>query len=350
MIRDMKYSMVSDMTPGRRTIFDGFVSFAVPRAWIEASLRPGVAVRRLLALSMMVVLVLVLAGCDVGNGAAPYQPSFGDRPAMHQVRAHYVIGVHPLHNPARLFEVYGPIVDRLNARIPEAAFMLEASRNYQDYERKLYAGNFDIALPNPYQTVIAVDRGYRVFGKMGDDEAFRGIVLVRRDSGIREISDLRGKALAFPAPSALAAALMPQLYLHEQGLPVKDYEQRYVGSQESSIMSAYVGDAAAAVTWPPPWLAFREVHPEKAAALEVKWQTPPLVNNGLVARWDFPPALLQRVSAELFALDHDEEGRRLLAALPLSHFAPATNSDYEVVRRFLHRFDEDVRRLEELPK
>lgn len=294
--------------------------------------------------------MLLLAGCGGDGVETSYQPSFGDRPALHQVRAHYVIGVHPLHNPARLFEVYGPIIDRLNRRIPEAAFMLEASRNYQDYERKLYAGNFDLALPNPYQTVIAVDRGYRVFGKMGDDEAFRGIVLVRRDSGIREIADLRGKVLSFPAATALAAALMPQLYLHERGLPMKDYAPHYVGSQESSIMSAYVGDAAAAATWPPPWLAFREAHPEKAAAMEVKWETPPLVNNGLVARWDFPQALLQRVSSELFALQDDEEGRRLLAALPLSHFAPATNADFEIVRDFLHRFDHTVRRLEELPK
>lgn len=308
------------------------------------------ATRAWIPLLVLLALLCAIAGCSGEGGTPGYQPSFGDRPAVQRVRPHYVIGVHPLHNPARLFEVYGPIVDRLNARIPEAAFMLEASRNYQDYERKLYAGNFDLALPNPYQTVIAIDRGYRVFGKMGDDEAFRGIVLVRRDSGIREIGDLRGKALSFPAPTALAAALMPQLYLHEQGLPVKDYVQRYVGSQESSIMSAYVGDTAAGVTWPPPWLAFREAHPEKAAAMEVKWQTPPLVNNGLVARRDFPQALLQRVAAELLALHKDEEGRRLLAALPLSHFMPATDADYDVVRDFLHHFDVKVRRLEELPK
>lgn len=308
----------------------------------------------ILLIGMRVVVVLVLlvmlVGCDVIGSDPPYQPSFGDRPAGDGARAHYVIGVHPLHNPARLFEVYGPIVDRLNRRIPEATFMLEASRNYQDYERKLYAGNFDIALPNPYQTVIAVDHGYRVFGKMGDDGAFRGIVLVRRDSGIRELSDLRGKALSFPAPTALAAALMPQLYLHENGLPMTDYVPRYVGSQESAIMSVYVGDAAAAATWPPPWLAFREAHPDKAAALEVRWQTPALVNNALVARWDFPPGLLQRVSAELFALQDDEEGQRLLAALPLSRFVAASAADYGRVRDFLQRFDNKVRRLEVLPK
>jgi len=61
---------------------------------------------------------------------------------------------------------------------------LEASRNYPAYDKKLFAGHFHFALPNPYQTVTAQKNGYKIFGKMGDDDNFRGIILVRKDSGI----------------------------------------------------------------------------------------------------------------------------------------------------------------------
>ncbi len=201
----------------------------------------------------------------------------------------YIIGIHPLHNPKRLFEVYGPIVDFLNANMPEADFTLEASRNYEEFDRKLYSGHFDFAMPNPYQTVNSLKHGYRVFGKMADDDDFRGIILVRRDSGIKTVADLKGKAVSYPAPTALAATMMPQYYLHTHGIDVnRDIENRYVGSQESSIINVLRGHVAAGATWPVPWKTFSKENPQLASQLEVKWQTEPLQNNGWVVRKDLP--------------------------------------------------------------
>lgn len=61
----------------------------------------------------------------------------------------YVLAIHPLHNPARLFEVYGPLVDHLNRQIPAVTFVLEASRNYEEFERKLFLRQVAFALPIP---------------------------------------------------------------------------------------------------------------------------------------------------------------------------------------------------------
>ncbi|MBS4095724.1 MAG: phosphate/phosphite/phosphonate ABC transporter substrate-binding protein [Sulfuricella sp.] len=288
---------------------------------------------------------VLLQSC--GNGEkADYQPQFGNPPATLQ-KKEYLFGVHPLHNPKRLLETYGPIVDRLNARIPEVHFSLEASRNYEEYEKKLYARHFDLALPNPYQTVNAVQHGYRVFGKMGDDGMFRGVFIVRRDSRIRSTADLRGKAISFPAKTALAATMMPQQFLHERGLPVSGYEARYVGSQESSIMNVYLGDTAAGATWPPPWIAFKKDHHDIAEQLKILWMTEPLLNNGLVARDDFPPELLKKVADILFTLHDSTEGRDLLARLPLSRFEAANDATYQPVSDFIGHFTRTVRPLDE---
>lgn len=288
-------------------------------------------------------LGLSLHGCGDGGGP-PYRPEYGERPAGEKVKE-YAFGVHPLHNPARLFEVYGPLVDLLGARIPEVRFVLEASRNYEEFDKKLYARHFDLALPNPYQTLNSLASGYRVFGKMGDDERFRGIILVRKDSGIRSVADLRGKAVSFPAETALAATMLPQQFLRDRGLPFGAYEARYVGSQESSIMNVYLGDTVAGATWPPPWAAFQKDRPEYAAQLTVIWRTPNLPNNGLVARDDFPPELLKRVAATLFTLHETPQGQAILARLPLSRFEPATDATYRPVRDFVAHFGKTVRPL-----
>ncbi len=274
-----------------------------------------------------------------------YEPSFSAQGKSNVTK--YVIGIHPLHNPKRLFEVYGPIVDFLNANIPEADFSLEASRNYEEFDKKLYSGHFDFAMPNPYQTVNSLKHGYRVFGKMADDDDFRGIILVRRDSGINTVADLKGKAVSYPAPTALAATMMPQYYLQTHGIDINhDIENRYVGSQESSIINVLRGHVAAGATWPVPWKTFCKENPQLAAQLEVKWRTEPLQNNGWVVRKDLPKELADKFATLLFNLDQHEQGRVMLARIPVTRFEPANDDSYGPVLAFIATFIKTVRPLE----
>ncbi|MBC7951196.1 MAG: phosphate/phosphite/phosphonate ABC transporter substrate-binding protein [Rhodospirillaceae bacterium] len=293
----------------------------------------------------LLVLPLLLAGCGPEDGEV-YAPRFVDAPP--QATETLVFGVHPLHNPHRLFQVYQPLIEHINRGLTGVRLRLEASRNYGEFEKKLTGRAFHFALPNPYQTVISRQLGYGVFGKMADDDQFRGIIITRKDSTIQTPADLRGKAVSYPAPTALAATMLPQYFLQQSGVDVShDLDNRYVGSQESSIMNTYLGDTAAAATWPTPWRAFVKERPEIAAQLEVKWQTEPLVNNSLIARNDMAPELVAKIGAIIFALDRSEEGRTILARMELSRFEAADDHAYDPVAEFLTRFERDVRPVKE---
>ncbi len=300
-------------------------------------------VRRSLKWLSMIIIIL-LAG--IGNlEERSYQPTYSSKKP--QSITEYIVGIHPLHNPQRLIAVYAPLLDTINSQIPEVQFKLEASRNYEEFEAKLYAGHFAFAMPNPYQTIQSLKHGYRVFGKMGDDEVFRGIILVRKDSGIDKVTDLKGKAVSYPAATALAATMMPQYYLHTHGIDVNhDIENRYVGSQESSIMSVLRGHVAAGATWPVPWKAFCTEHPDMADQLVVKWETQSLPNNGWVVREDIPAPIVEKFAQLLFSLHENPSGKRLLAQLPISKFEPATAETYRPVRDFLEKFSKTVRKIE----
>lgn len=262
-------------------------------------------------------------------------------------RPEYVFAVHPLHNPARLFAVYGPILDRIRVECPDLRIRLEASKDYHAFEEKLAARKVHFALPNPYQTIRCQAAGYRIFGKMGDDHHFRGIILVRRDSGIGSVQDLKGRSIGYPASTALAATMMPQYFLQTHGLDVaRDTRSVYVGTQESVIMNVYLRLTDAGATWPVPWLKFIEEHPQEAAALVVKWRTGTLPNNGLVVRNDVPGNVAGQVERVLFALHRDPEGRRLLDRIPLSRFEPATAETYAPVQVFMKRFNAKVRPMD----
>ncbi len=288
------------------------------------------------------LFLIFLTACTQEN-STEYEPQYSEKSPITKSSV-YIFGIHPLHNPKHLFEVYQPMVDYINKRIEGSELRLEASRNYAAYDKKLFSGYFHFSLPNPYQTIISLQNGYRVFGKMADDENFRGIILVRKDSGIKEVKDLLGKVVSYPAPTALAATMMPQWYLQQHGLSVKDdITNSYVGSQESSIMNVYLGKSAAASTWPPPWKAFIKERPEIAEQVMIKWETKPLLNNGLVVRKDVPQELVERVKEIILSLHTNPEGRKILSAMELSRYEKADDSTYEPVQTFLDNFEDKVR-------
>ncbi|MBI2514547.1 MAG: phosphate/phosphite/phosphonate ABC transporter substrate-binding protein [Opitutae bacterium] len=281
------------------------------------------------------------AGC--GRTETVAGPVYSKKPpAAAATTIHFAI--HPLHNPRKLVQSYQPLVARLNARIPGMALEVEASRDYQEFERKIAAREPEILLPNPWQTLEAMKTGYRVIAMAGEPQDFKGLLIVRRDSGIERLEDLRGRSIAYPSATALAACIMPQWLLHEHGIDVnRDVLSFYVGSQESAIMNAFLRRTVAGATWPPPWRAFVAEHPAEAAQLRVAWETESLVNNSVMVRDDVDPALAEQVRRELIDLANSDEGRAILRQIDASRFLPAGDADYDRVREFVARFEAQVR-------
>jgi len=301
------------------------------------------SMRLLLALLLIAPL---LTGCENDDSADATAPAFSAKPPE-TAPVSYSFAVHPLHNPVRLHEVFHPLMAYLSAHVPDARFRLEASRNYDHYNGKIDAERPDFLLPNPYQTLRAQQHGYHVIAKMGDDDDFRGIILVRRDSGIDSVEDLAGGSISYPARTALAATMMPQYFLYQHGLDVRhDVDNRYVGSQESAILNVYLGETDAGATWPPPWRALAVERPELAEALEIRWRTPPLPNNSVMAHSRIDAGVARRVAELLAELHTRPEGKRILDPMELSRFELASDGDYAPVADFVETFEHTLGPIE----
>lgn len=293
------------------------------------------------AFLLLMLILTALPGCT--REQEPKGPVYRAEP-RNTPDATYKLAVHPLFNPARLNEAYHPLVLYLNRQLPGRHFELEASRDYAAFEQKVASRKPALLLPNPWQTLQAMDAGYTVIAISGDPQEFKGIFLVRKDSGIRRPADLKGKSVSYPSPTALAACIMPQYFLHQQGLNVqKDIENCYVGTHDSVIMNVYQGHTAAGGTWPPPWIAFQKSHPVEASQLELIWETPPLINNSVMVRSDLPKDLQEQIKSALVQLDRSPEGQKILAGMAIDRFRAATDRDYDVVRSYVARFEKEVR-------
>lgn len=294
----------------------------------------------------MVFVLLSLCACN-DKSTQSHDATYSDKPPISE-QVH-LFGIHPMFNPVMLSDVYQPLIDYLNARLKSPKFQFEASRDFATYEEKLYSRRFEIAFPNSMQIVEATSHhGYHVFAKIEDDSQFRGIIIVRKDSGIKEVSDLKGKTVSYAAPTALAATMLPQEFLFQNGIDLRhDIHVIYANTPQSSIMNVFLGKSAAATAWPPAWIKFQKDEPDKAAALEVKWQTHTLPHNGLIARDDLPADLVAQVKGLLIGLEETEEGRALLTRIGVTRFVSADDATYEPVRQYVRWFSANIRRPEE---
>lgn len=290
------------------------------------------------------LLVVLLTACEPPPAAPPLR--YSTTPASPPTPL-YRLAVHPLYNPKQLSLSYQPLVDQLNARLTGARIGLEASRDYASYEQKYRERGPAFLLPNPWQTLQAIKASYHVIAMAGDAEDFKGIFIVRRDSGIRTPADLKGKVVSYPSPTALAAAIMPQYFLHTQGIDVqRDIRNVYVGSQESSIMNVYFGKSAAGATWPPPWRLFQKDHPAEAAQMMQIWETPALINNSVMVRDDVPQHVINAVTGALLTLAQTTPGQAVLRGMETSGFYAANDASYALVADYIGRFEKEVRPVE----
>jgi phosphonate transport system substrate-binding protein len=301
--------------------------------------------RRVHSVVTLLLVILSATACDT-SAPPPSGPEYGGGPAGTN-KPLYHLAIHPLHNPKKMAEAYQPLINYLNTNITEAAFVLEASRDYQAYEVKFRARTPEFLLPNPWHTLEAIKMGYQVIAMAGDAQDFKGIFIVRKDSNIQSPAELKGKVVSYPSHTALAACIMPQFFLHQNGLDVnRDIINVYVGSQESSIMNAYLGKSAAGATWPPPWRLFQKDHPDEAAQLKLIWETAPLMNNSVMARGDIPQELVDKVQALLLALDETPTGKAILIGMSTARFHAADDASYDKVRDYVAVFEQQVRPVE----
>lgn len=292
---------------------------------------------------IFIFIVIFLSACEQQTADKPLQYSA----SPNSVKVTYRLAIHPLHNPQKLFESYQPLVDYLNQKIPDVHIELEASRDYPTFEKKFRARGPDLLLPNPWQTLEAIDMGYHVIAMAGDAEDFKGIFIARKDNAIKEPMELKGKRVSYPAPTALAAAIMPQYFLHTNGININtDIDNIYVGSQESSIMNVFLGNVTVGATWPPPWRLFVKDHPEQAKLLKVIWQTPSLINNSVMIRDDFPEKISKKIQQLLITLTDSPEGKPIIQGMETAQFTMANDESYEVVRAYIKHFEEKVRLVE----
>ena len=278
--------------------------------------------------------VLVLTACS-GNRQQTYTPTFEAAAATRKVLTMGVPG-------QSFYETTDLLVQYLNKHLDSVKIQTVACAGIDEYQEKLRNGYFDLTIINGLQLLGAQQNGYRVVGRIADDS--RAVIFVNRDSSVYEFGDIQGHTICLPGQHTLSGTMMPLLYLYQQGVNVNGGLRRlYVPSFESAMLNVYLGHASLGATWKPMWEIYLKQRPELGSKLEARWETPPLVNAGILFRVTTDSALAAKVAGLFFRMNKDEQGRRALQRLNISGFEPADSNSFRPMEAFLREYDEYIK-------
>lgn len=111
------------------------------------------------------------------------------------------------------------------------------------FETSFMQGLADFSYMNPYHAVMAKRaQGYIPLVRDGSTQ-LNGILVVRKDSQIRQLGDLRSKEIAFPAPNSFGASLYMRALLTEQF--AISFTPKYVDTHTNVVRAVILGQAVA---------------------------------------------------------------------------------------------------------
>jgi len=184
-------------------------------------------------------------------------------------------------------------------------------------------GDFDFAYMNPYHLVLANEsQGYKpLLRDVG--RTLYGVLVVKKDSQINEVSQLDGQVLAFPAPNALGASLQMRQELNDifkiKILP------RYVKTHDSVYLNVLLGEAIAGGGVQK---TLNRQRPEFKEALKIIHKTKPVAPHPLSVHPRVPEEVSKVVKSAFLKLSQTLEGKNLLAKIPMKKVGEASMDDY----------------------
>ncbi|GIU17371.1 phosphate ABC transporter substrate-binding protein [Shewanella sp. c952] len=270
-----------------------------------------------IAASLLFGSVLVVSPLAVGASAAESQTALPTETL--------VFGVVPQQAASTLAKAWGPLLKEVsqNAKID---LRFATAPDIPTFEARLAKGEYDVAYMNPYHYAqFHQSQGYQVLVKE-KDKKLKGIIVVAKDTSFQNLKALAGETIAFPAPGAFAASMIPRANLKQRNI---DFKPQYVGSHDSVYLAVSQGlfKAGGGVG-----RTFNNLPIETQSKLRILWTTPKYTPHAIAVHPRVSDSTRTILTAELMALSQSQLGQSLLNNLGFRQLDVAADSEWDDVR------------------
>ena len=243
--------------------------------------------------------------------------------------------VHPYLPVKEIVTRFTPLADYLGKEIGRPV-SVRVGRDYDEHIVHVGKDRADIAFmgPSSYLMVVAKYGKKPLLARLETDgnPLFRGYFIVRQDSPLKSLADLKGKRMAFGDRDSTMSHLVPQYMLEKAGVPLdKLADYKFLGSHNNVVLAVLSGDFDAG--------AVKDEVFDKYAkqGLRALANTPYYSDHVFVTRSTLAPGIIQALRSAMLRLKDTPDGREILEAIKphTTALVPAADTDYDNLRQVL---------------
>ena len=223
----------------------------------------------------------------------------------------FTFDVVPQFPAAKIYATWSPLLQRIG-QDAGLCFELRVSGSIPEFEQRFLKGESDFTFLNPYHAVLAHQKKKYQPLLAGGQDLLTGILVVRSDNPIKNLNDLRGKNVAFPAPNAFAASLLIRAELAKQKI---DVSPTFVKTHSNVYRSVINKDtlAGGGVN-----NTLDNEAPEVRQHLRVLYETSAYTPHPIATHPTITQEVRDRFIKAMVKLTQDDEGQKLLDGINLN--------------------------------
>jgi phosphonate transport system substrate-binding protein len=301
--------------------------------------------RRSVITVCLCLTVLILIGCsETGTDKDTENILKTER-----MRPPLVIGLIPAQNIFKQLDRYEPLANYLSTKIG-TDIKLKVLTRYGNIIDNFVSAELDGAFFGSFTYTLAHAKlGVEVIARPEDSNGistYHGLILVRKDSGIKTATDMKGKCFVFVDRATTAGYLLPLAYFRKEN-GIEDYrtflgETYFAGTHEAAIYDVLnnKADIGAAKNTVFNRLAGEDMR--LTAELAILARSPDVPENGLAVSKDLNDATKIKLKETLLGMDKDTEGANVLRKFGAKRFIETTDADYLNVFRYVKQIGLDL--------
>ena len=247
-----------------------------------------------------------------------------------------VFSFSPLEDPSVYEKMFDPFVKYLAQCSGKKTVFFSVQSNSAQIEA-MRSGRLHLAFFSTGTTNFAVNvAGAVPFAIRADEKGPHGfnlILVVRKDSQIHKIADLKGKKVAHTSPSSTSGNAVPRALFPGLGAtPEKDYQVLYSGKHDQSIMGVRSGDYDAAPVASDIFYQMVKRGVIKEDEFRIIYTSEKFPVNSLAYAHDLESSLRDRIVKCVLDYSFDKELSKGMEGA--THFAPINYlNDWKIVRQ-----------------
>ncbi|MFM7347145.1 MAG: phosphate/phosphite/phosphonate ABC transporter substrate-binding protein [Tagaea sp.] len=205
----------------------------------------------------------------------------------------------PVEDPAVYANIFAPFINYLSVCTGKRAVYFQVTSNAAQVEAmrsgRLHIGGFSTG-PTAFAVNLAGAVPFAVKGKEGGYESYKVALIVRADSRFQRPSDLKGARVAHTSATSNSGNLAPRAFFPDLGLvPDQDYQVRFSGGHDRSVMGVNSGDFDAAPVASDVFNRMIERGQVRRENFRVIWESAPFPTSSFAYAHDLKPELAKKI-------------------------------------------------------